>query len=100
VNLREAALGWMQAQGFFAQDGFALTRANIHFSQTREEKLSRIAALSCQIFVDDLVEVLGDPGFPTGVERILFARNVAAPCRRTGWLVCASWDEIERAVFG
>ena len=45
VNLRAAALQWLQAQGFFQPDGFAaLDRRDVHFAATRAEKLARIGA--------------------------------------------------------
>ncbi len=96
VNLRDAALGWMASQGFFADLG--LDRTDVHFAGTRAEKLARIAVLGCTLFIDDLEEVLDDPGFPAGVTRVLFseqAQQEAAPYK-----VCRSWAAIERAVFG
>lgn len=96
VNLRSAALDWMRAQGFFDPDGFGLDAEDVHFAGTRREKLARIAALGCDVFIDDLPEVLGDPEFPPDVTRILFAEQAvgAAP-----WIVCPSWADIARAVF-
>jgi hypothetical protein len=96
VNLRRAAWAWMREQGFFDQDGFALDVEDVHFAGTRREKLARIAALGCDVFVDDLPEVLGDPAFPHGVKRILFADQTAAGAP---WLVCPSWPAIAQAVF-
>jgi hypothetical protein len=98
VNLRTAALSWMKAQGFFAPGGFGLTRENVHFAATRAEKLARIAALGCDVFVDDLEEVLTDPDFPAGVRQILFsehAEQIGKP-----YQLCRSWPAIEQAVFG
>ena len=96
VNLREAATGWMTARGFFAADGFGLARSDVHFGATRAEKLERIAALRCDVFVDDLEEVLNDPDFPKGVTRILFSEHA----NDGPYTVCRSWHEIEHAVFG
>jgi hypothetical protein len=73
VNLREAALGWMRDRGFFAEDGFAIRREDVHFEASRAEKLRRIRILGCTHFIDDLREVLDDPDFPPGVERFLFS---------------------------
>jgi hypothetical protein len=98
VNLRDAAMTWMEARGFFAADGFALARTDVHFAATRAEKLARISMLRCDVFVDDLEEVLTDPEFPEAVERILLSEHAeqnGAPYR-----VCRSWRSIEQAVFG
>jgi hypothetical protein len=98
VNLRDAARGWMAANGFFADDGYAIPAANLFFETTRAEKLRRIASLDCHCFVDDLEEVLDDPDFPPGVERILFSPT-DLPDHRPPYAVCRSWDEIEGLVF-
>lgn len=69
VNLRAAALAWLEVNGFFAADGFGLRRQDVFFESTRAEKLRRIAAQGCTVFVDDLEEVLTEPEFPPGVEK-------------------------------
>jgi thiamine kinase-like enzyme len=69
VNLRAAALAWLEQNGFFAADGFGLRREDVFFESTRAEKLRRIATQGCTVFVDDLEEVLTEPEFPKGVER-------------------------------
>ncbi len=69
VNLRAAALAWLESNDFFAADGFGLRREDVFFESTRAEKLRRIAAQGCTVFVDDLEEVLTEPEFPKGVER-------------------------------
>ena len=69
VNLRAAALAWLEANGFFAAAGFGLRREDVFFESTRAAKLQRIAAQGCTVFVDDLEEVLAEPEFPKNVER-------------------------------
>lgn len=69
ANLRTAALAWLEANGFFAAEGFGMRREDVFFESTREEKLRRIASQGCTVFVDDLEEVLTEPEFPKGVER-------------------------------
>lgn len=96
VNLREAALGWMTAQGFFRDGGYGISTEHIFFESTRAEKLARIATLSCTHFIDDLAEVLTDPAFPPNVTRILFGsvHDAQAPC-----IVCPTWAQIEGHIF-
>jgi hypothetical protein len=96
VDLRQAALGWMTAHGFFSAGEFGLRRENVFFEETRAAKLARIAALGCTHFIDDLEEVFADPDFPSGVRPILFA----ASCDGSPVLLCRHWREIARAVFG
>ncbi|MEA2756114.1 MAG: hypothetical protein QOJ54_2403 [Aliidongia sp.] len=98
INLRSTAFGWLEHHGFFADDGFGLARENVHFEATRVEKLTRIAALGCRFFIDDLAEVLNDPGFPPNVGRILFAAS--PPDSTPPYPALANWRQIELRVFG
>jgi len=97
VNLRAAAIGWMEAHGFFSDDRYGIPVGNVFFETTRAEKLARIGRLRCDWFIDDLEDVLADPAFPPGVRRILFApaQSAQAPC-----VVCPNWALIEEHVFG
>lgn len=96
VNLRQAALDWMAAHGLFRDYG--LSAGDVFFEATRAEKLERIAALSCTHFIDDLEEVLTDPGFPAGVARILLANGAEASCAGP-YVACHSWREVEEHLF-
>jgi hypothetical protein len=95
VNLRAAALAWMEARGFFAPDTYAIPRENVFFETSRAQKLRRIAALECTYFIDDLEEVLTDPDFPPGVNRLLFGAGGSTP----GVIMCSSWQRIAATVF-
>jgi hypothetical protein len=96
INLREAALDWMSAHGFFSHDGYAIPRDNVYFESSRAAKLRRIARLGCTHFVDDLEEVLNDPEFPPSVERILFSDTAASGLP---FAVCPTWQRVEKVVF-
>lgn len=96
VNLRQAALEWMTAQGFFREYG--IPRDNVYFESTRDEKIARIARLKCSHFVDDLEEVLNDPEFPSGIERILFSETAPSEIA-SDIVVCPTWRDVERQVF-
>lgn len=98
VNLRDAARDWMATHGFFRQNVYAISSENVYFERTREDKLKRIAEFGCTQFIDDLEEILKDPDFPSGVERILFTGGnpvVAA----SPYIVCQTWKQIEEQVF-
>lgn len=43
-----------------------------YFYETREEKIAAISILACEVFLDDLPEVLGDQGFPRNCQAVLF----------------------------
>jgi len=95
VNLREAARGWVESRGFFAPDIYAIPRENVFFETSRAQKLRRIAALKCAYFIDDLEEVLTDPDFPPGVNRLLFGAGGSS----SGVVICSSWQRIAETVF-
>jgi hypothetical protein len=92
IDLRAAARAWLARQPF-AQD------VPVVFAATREEKLAEIAAAGVALFIDDLVEVLGDPRFPRAVDRWLFAPD-GAPASDGADRVFRSWDEMTNAAFG
>jgi hypothetical protein len=98
INLRQAALQWMEGQAFFEDQGFSMKPDHIHFASTRSEKLSRIANLKCDLFIDDLEEVLVDPEFPRFVRRILFSEQ-AEITTNLPYEVCRDWPSIEEVVF-
>lgn len=95
VDLREAALAWLDEQQFFAPGSALVERDRIFFADDRAEKLARIATLDCSHFIDDLEEVFADPGFPQGVRRILFAVHDSPHADA----VCGDWGSVTGAVF-
>lgn len=95
-DLRRAALGWMDENGFFSELGIA--RDRVFFEATRSAKCGRIGVIGCDIFVDDLAEVFADPDFPSLTDRFLLQPNGAPP--PGPWRVFRSWRAIEEAIFG
>jgi hypothetical protein len=98
VNLREAALGWMQAEGFVDSAQHGVGRANIFFEGTREEKIERIRALGITHFIDDLEETFLEPSFPAGVARILYAPQGSEAGEDGGkgrWQAFRDWPAIQ-----
>ena len=93
-DLHEAAQEWTRRHGLTAE---ALA-GGVHFELTKEAKRERIVAIGCRVFVDDLPEFLGDPDFPTGVERLLFD-----PADRHGderrFLRMGSWNELSAHIL-
>jgi len=97
VDLREAALAWMERNGFFDPSGLAFSRDHVFFADSRAEKIARISALGCGVFIDDLEEVFVDPSFPTGVARVLFTAEASVDDRAI--IVRNSWPDIARYVL-
>lgn len=67
--------------------------ADVFFEKTKEAKLMRIGFLRCDIFIDDLPEILLHPEFPAATRKILFDPGLSHPSRRD--LPSArSWAEV------
>jgi len=92
-NLRDCAQTWLDAHGFVC-DG----KPAVFYESTRAAKCARIAELGLTHFIDDLVEVFEDPGFPPSCERWLFAPD-AAPAFAPAERVFHSWPDIAGATF-
>jgi hypothetical protein len=95
VDLRRAALDWMGMRGFFRANGYGIPAERVFFENTRAAKLTRIYAVGCTHFIDDLEEVFRDPDFPSRVCPILFAASGALPAGA----VCSSWRQIAEVLF-
>lgn len=92
INLRDAALSFLEAEGFFTTLGF--NKAHISFHSTRAEKVKKIADLNLDWFIDDLIEIYEEPQFPAGVRKILFhTSDEKTP--KGDWQVCVNWEEID-----
>lgn len=98
ADLRVVALDWMETNGFFRRDGLGLSRSDVFFESTREDKCRRIAALECTDFIDDLEEVFNEPAFPAGVRSFLLHRG-DSPMPRGPFTALADWNAITEAIF-
>jgi len=72
---------------------------HIHFALTKEEKVARAAVLDCEVFIDDLPEILAMPGFPAGFRAILFDPG-GSFLHQQVFERHSSWADIERALLG
>ena len=98
VNLRDAAIEWMEEKDFFSPHGLGIAKENLYFEDDREKKIARINALSLDWFIDDLPEVLTHPDFPENVKAIVFGgASLGGPGALRS---CVTWDQISREVFG
>ncbi len=55
--------------------------AYLFFEETKEAKLARITSLRCDVFIDDLPEILLHPRFPGGARKILFDPGLSHSAR-------------------
>lgn len=95
-DLHAAARAWvadqLQGAGLFGATG---DEAQVHFLETRDQKLAMISQLGCKAFLDDLLEVLTAPEFPKSTEAILF--DPAAAVRvgdQSNTTVITAWAQL------
>ena len=90
-DLHASARKWIEKQlPFFNAE-------TIFFEPTKEKKIERIADFGCDLFIDDLPEIISSPLFPKKTSAILFDpekmhRSLSIPQIK----VLSSWAEIQR----
>ena len=90
-DLHAAARAWLASN-------VTLPEPNVFLEVSLEEKLQRIAQQRCDVFIDDLPELLLHPDFPKEVERVCF--DPANRCAETGLPRVAAWRELTTRWFG
>lgn len=71
-DMHAAARGFLSDRGLVGAGRAQVAPDNVFFELTKDEKIARVQALDCQIFIDDLPEILAMTGFPHGMRKILF----------------------------
>jgi hypothetical protein len=66
------------------------------FEITQEKKIERIARLDCDVFIDDLPEILSMPGFPSKTVKILFDPDNTHTKKNQKIINLTSWKRIEK----
>jgi len=101
-SLHEYAQLWLERQGFYNSKKIGLTKDEVFFELTKEEKLKRIIKQGCTHFVDDLPEFLSEKGFPKQTSPILFDPNgkCKSPNKNTNNFECvSSWNEMSKKII-
>ena len=57
-DLRKAATNWLRANSIINNAKIGITEKDVYFANTKEEKAQIIKELGCDLFVDDLIEIL------------------------------------------
>lgn len=101
-DMHAAARGFLEARRFVGDEAGRILPGNVFFELTKEEKVARALALSVDVFIDDLPEILTMPGFPDGVRPVLFDPHGSHPNGVPGRPeipVCRDWAEVARVVL-
>lgn len=96
IDLRNAALNWMEANGFF-NETLSFDKEDIFFELTQEAKVSRICAIGCTHFIDDLIDVFVRDDFPNKVKKYLLNSEEANELDDV--LHCKLWSEVANKIF-
>lgn len=95
VKLREAALRWLEAEGFLDSAAFGIGREHIFFEGTRQAKVERIRMLGLTHFIDDLEETFLEESFPPYVVKLLLSPQPSGNSDGQ-WQSFGSWSDIQR----
>jgi hypothetical protein len=71
IDLRLSALKWIEKKILNEKLIINFNKADIFFENTIEDKVKKIKELSCDIYIDDLVDIL--IMLPNEIEKILFS---------------------------
>lgn len=74
-------------------EGEELGVTDLFFEETKEAKLLRIGSLRCDLFIDDLPEILLHPEFPSATRKILFDPGCSHPLL-PGLVSASSWAAV------
>lgn len=96
-DMHQAARSFLQAQGLSGPD--AVPMRNIFFELTKEDKIARAATLDVDVFIDDLPEILGMKGFPSGAKAVLFDPD-GYHLKDTTYERHETWQSISHALVG
>lgn len=98
-DLHYAARSWIENH-LHASHKPLIHAENIFFEPTKEAKIAKITSLKCDIFLDDLPEILKADNFPETTTRVLFDPEDKHSLNEVSILKINSWlefrDYIER----
>ena len=105
-DMHAAARGFLTGRRLMGAGPAEINPANVFFELTKDEKVARARKLACEVFIDDLPEILAMRGFPEGMRKVLFdpegqfagtAGEGARFDRRASWASIAADLTRERA---
>lgn len=97
-DLHAAAEAWI-TKNLHDSIGPLIPDGQIYFELTKELKLQRIAKLQCDVFVDDLPEILLSSDFPRTTQPVLFdPENRQSESHPSAFTVIRRWDELEKCL--
>ena len=71
-DMHAAARYFLAGRGLTGAQSHQIDPENVFFELTKGEKVARARDLACDVFIDDLPEILSLDGFPPRIRKILF----------------------------
>jgi hypothetical protein len=93
-DMHAAARGFLTDRGLMGSAAAQIAPDRVFFELTKDEKVARAATLGCEVFIDDLPEILGMAGFPDGMRKVLFDPENQFASKTTPFDRRAAWAEI------
>jgi hypothetical protein len=93
VDLRKAALGFLVTEKVICKN--AISRKNIFFADTKEQKIEIIIEKKLDTFIDDLPSILSHPKFPIQTEKLLFSPG-GANINLADYKIFESWALVKK----
>ncbi|WP_407155613.1 hypothetical protein [Bradyrhizobium sp. STM 3557] len=93
-DMHAAARGFLTDRALMGPGEAQIAPERVFFELTKEEKVARAKALACEVFIDDLPEILGMSGFPVGMHKVLFDPENQFADKAAQYDRRASWAEI------
>jgi hypothetical protein len=93
-DMHAAARGFLTDRDLMGSKAEQIDPANVFFELTKDDKVARARQLSCEVFIDDLPEILSLGGFPDGMRKILFDPENQFAAKAGGFDRRATWAEI------
>lgn len=97
-DLHQAAKSWVNFHLIF-QDSPLFTSEHVFYELTKEEKIERVRSLKCDVFIDDLPEILAMSGFPEHTKKILFDPELQHTKSTKAITIAATWKDIAQLLL-
>jgi hypothetical protein len=98
-DLHASARDWI-ATHLVCNGAPVIEASHIHFETTKPGKIARIGTIGCDVFVDDLPEILLDRAMPVGIRKVLYDPDDHFSDADQSLIRVTRWDDVRRALDG
>lgn len=98
ISLHQCALSWLIHHDLVGHCAGQIKAGNVYFNQTQEDKINKIAMLSCDYFIDDLPAIFQHKNFPAKVKSIYFAPHKQGNDQTKTHFKVSHWSKISQII--